>query len=63
MSDLGIYTYPWKDCEYQCIIFCYHKNPHHMEEAHLSLAEKISQGVCLDSLPYVDKEVSIEKAR
>ncbi len=32
-----------------------------MEEAHLSLAEKISQGVCLDSLPYVDTEVCVVK--
>ena len=31
-----------------------------MEEAHLSLAEKISQGVCLDSLPYVDTEVCVD---
>ena len=32
-----------------------------MEEAHLSLAEKISQGVCLDSLPYVDTEVWMQE--
>ena len=28
-----------------------------MEQTHLSLAEKISQGILLDALPYVDKEV------
>ncbi len=28
-----------------------------MESEYVSLAEKISKGVCLDSLPYIDKEV------
>ena len=28
-----------------------------MEQSHMSLAEKISQGILLDALPYVDKEV------
>lgn len=32
-------------------------NQKKMEVGHLSLAERISQGVNLDSLPYVDKEV------
>lgn len=46
-----------------CCFLLSHNNPHRMEEAHLSLAEKISQGVCLDSLPYVDTEVCMMMKR
>ena len=57
-----VYTnIPRSTLGYITLFFCSHNNPHQMEEAHLSLAEKISQGVCLDSLPYVDTEVCVVK--
>lgn len=32
-----------------------------MEGTHLSLAEQLSQGILIDSLAYVDKEVGLRK--
>ena len=44
-------------------IFSSSQNQKKMETEHLSLAERISKEVNLDSLAYIDKEVSIKEKK